>query len=851
MSKITRRNFLEVVGTAGALGALAACDTEPPASGGTEQGSSSGSAAEPAAEPEPEPEGPASGHDLSEYPLDPDGSDVEALWEVEEIKADGWFRYTQEGATIGCADDGRVIQVDGLAFKDMNGNGKLDIYEDWRLSPEERVEGLLDLMEIKDMAALRLAPLTQAADPNTDPSLTMGEDEASTLETYIAEQGIRWSDNMGILMNLGSNPMNVVQAINRVEKVSEVNGFGLPFIFEVDPASVLTGCANQMMQAATFDPELVNELWREVARGYRAAGAAMMLGPQIDLHTDPRTVSATVFTEDPKLCADMAQAVISGMQSTYDEDGNDLGWGVDSVACQPKHFVANYSNEGGRSYHGDSGKYVIFPGDAWETQLINFIDGAFNLNSETKQNAAIMTSYSIPWSTDGSLGDRVCAARSPFIVGLARKLGFDGMIATDAIGVQQYDYDGSMADATAVGEAKLMFTNGVDQLLSSEWSLDHAMEAYDQMCDELGEEETDANFRDAARRAALTMFRTTMADNPFLVTTDSVDFLTNTPQFTTGVNDFAQKTVVMLKNDDVISEGWGAGMKVYVPFVEQITINFFGTVTSSWEMPFSEAELRKSFGDIVTDSLDENGLVVRASADAISGCDACIVCITNPDTGGGGSAGAYQPISLQYGEYVANGPNVRTESIAGDLVVTQTVTPYGDVDTYEQENRSYYGASTVATNLSHVETLQEIAAALPNDCPLILCVNSGGPMIFSEVEPYASAILLMFGRALMGGSQMGAFTNPSIDNFIPVVAGEVEPYGLLPMQMPADMDTVEANCEDVPRDCECYEDEMGNVYDFGFGLNWEGVWDDDRTATYCVPPMTVAENQGDVDVYNN
>ena len=110
---------------------------------------------------------------------------------------------------------------------------------------------------------------------------------------------------------------------------------------------------------------------------------------------------------------------------------------------------------------------------------------------------------------------------------------------------------------------------------------------------------------------------------------------------------------------------------------------------------------------------------------------------------------------------------------------------------------------------------------------------------------------MMFGRALMGGTQMGAFTNPSIDNFIAVVAGEIEPYGLLPMQMPADMDTVEANCEDVPRDCECYEDEMGNVYDFGFGLNWEGVWDDERTATYCVPPMTVAENQGDVDVYNN
>lgn len=36
------------------------------------------------------------------------------------------------------------------------------------------------------------------------------------------------------------------------------------------------------------------------------------------------------------------------------------------------------------------------------------------------------------------------------------------------------------------------------------------------------------------------------------------------------------------------------------------------------------------------------------------------------------------------------------------------------------------------------------------------------------------------------------------------------------------MRTVEQQCEDLPRDMECYTDAEGNTYDFAFGLNWAG-----------------------------
>ena len=45
-----------------------------------------------------------------------------------------------------------IIEADGLSFKDLNDNGELDPYEDWRLSAEERADDLLSKMDAVQMA---------------------------------------------------------------------------------------------------------------------------------------------------------------------------------------------------------------------------------------------------------------------------------------------------------------------------------------------------------------------------------------------------------------------------------------------------------------------------------------------------------------------------------------------------------------------------------------------------------------------------------------------------------------------------------------------------------------------------
>ena len=47
-----------------------------------------------------------------------------------------------------------VITVDGLQFKDLNRNGKLDPYEDWRLAAAERARDLVSRMTLEEMAGL-------------------------------------------------------------------------------------------------------------------------------------------------------------------------------------------------------------------------------------------------------------------------------------------------------------------------------------------------------------------------------------------------------------------------------------------------------------------------------------------------------------------------------------------------------------------------------------------------------------------------------------------------------------------------------------------------------------------------
>jgi beta-glucosidase len=102
--------------------------------------------------------------------------------------------------------------------------------------------------------------------------------------------------------------------------------------------------------------------------------------------------------------------------------------------------------------------------------------------------------------------------------------------------------------------------------------------------------------------------------------------------------------------------------------------------------------------------------------------------------------------------------------------------------------------------------------------PVIVILETGRPVVLSEIEPSADAILVSF--------------NVQHQALLDIINGKTEPSALLPMQMPADMKTVEEQQEDVPRDMRCYQDADGHTYDFAFGLNWSGPISDARVEKY-------------------
>ena len=78
----------------------------------------------------------------------------------DEIRTDNGYNLViqKKGQTLGYTSVSGVtiITKDGYAFKDMNRNGSLEPYEDWRLPAEERASDLASRLSVEEIAGLML-----------------------------------------------------------------------------------------------------------------------------------------------------------------------------------------------------------------------------------------------------------------------------------------------------------------------------------------------------------------------------------------------------------------------------------------------------------------------------------------------------------------------------------------------------------------------------------------------------------------------------------------------------------------------------------------------------------------------
>ena len=740
-----------------------------------------------------------------------------------------------DGATLGYspASGVKILTVDGLKFKDLNKNGKLDKYEDWRLPIEERAKDLAEKMSVEQIAGLMLYSIHQSI-PSAETGFTAGTyngkpfsaSGANPWELTDAQKAFLKDDNLRhILITSVQSPEVAAAWNNEMQAFVEGIGLGIPGNNSSDPrhtgqdtgtkAEFNAGAGGKISiwpdglgLAATFDPTIVQQFGKIAAQEYRALGISTALSPQIDLGTEPRwyRISMT-FGESPQLTTDMGRAYIDGFQTSYGQDEIKDGWGYKSVNAMVKHWPGGGAEEGGRDGHWAFGKFAVFPGNNLESHIKPFTEGAFKLSGKTGMASAVMPYYTITYN-QAKDGTNLANGFSKYIITdlLREKYGYDGVVCTDWLitgneGVTPDDFKGKpwgVEDKTEAERHYIALMAGVDQFGGNN-VMEPIIEAYQMGIKTHGKKFMRNRFEQSAVRLLKNIFRLGLFENPYLDPQESANVVGN-PDFMQAGYNAQLKSIVLLKNKEQI-----------LPIREKKTVyipkNYYPAVKDWWglwsepslEYPV-DMELVKRYYNVTENPQEADFSIVFVSS-PYSNNDGGGYDISDRQSGGNG----YVPISLQYNTYTA--VDARENSIAaGDPVIDPTIT-----------NRSYKGKSVNVSNAADLSTILTTRSQMGSK-PVIVVVNLARPMVFHEFESKVDGIIARFGI--------------SEQAVLDVVSGKFEPSGLLPLQMPANMSTVEKQLEDVPFDMECHQDSEGNSYDFGFGLNWKGVIKDTRTQKY-------------------
>lgn len=721
----------------------------------------------------------------------------------------------------------KIITVGGLNFKDLNKNGQLDKYEDWRLDVDVRAKDLAAKMTKEQIAGLMLYSGHQAVPASlrglgaaTYGGKPFPESGAKASDITDQQKKFLTEDNLRhVLVTRVQSADVAARWNNNVQALVEGLGLGLPANNSSDPRHTTVASTEynlgaggsismwpeELGMAATFDPAIVQKFGAIGAQEYRALGITTALSPQIDLSTEPRWIRmAGTFGEDPTLATDMARAYVDGFQTSVGTAEIKNGWGFTSVNAMVKHWPGGGPGEAGRDAHFAYGKFAVYPGNNFQAHLTPFVDGAFKLAGKTKKAAAVMPYYTVSFNQDKSNGENVGNAFSKYIITdlLRNKYNYDGVVCTDWRITANEGKTPDIFAGKSWGVEKLSIAErhykvimaGVDQFGGND-AAGPVLEAYQMGVKEHGEAFMRKRFEQSATRLLRNIFQVGLFENPYIDPAVSVTIV-GKPEFMQAGYDAQVKSIVVLKNKAAILPL--AKMKtVYIPkrFIPAAKDFFGNTTPEKMEYPVNMELVKKYF--TVTDDPSK--------------ADVALVFVKGPAGGVGYSktdretANGYVPISLQYLPYTA--VYARPQSMAsGDPVVDSANT-----------NRSYKGKVFTAANTTDLKSILDTQAAMGGK-PVIVSMALGNPAVVAEFEKEVSGIIANFGvqdQALLD-----------------IISGAKEPSGLLPIQMPVNMKTVEQQKEDVPHDMECYVDSEGNKYDFAFGLNWKGVIKDARVLKY-------------------
>lgn len=665
-----------------------------------------------------------------------------SLLSVILLLAGGGFSQTTVPQPVIGARVVNVLQVNGLLFKDLNKNGKLDAYEDWRRAIDERVNDLVAQMTIEEKAGLMVGPQLSAG-PNGSVSeqAVYGTNpfnpgpiqlnSPATTDALLRRQ-IRQFINRE---NLPARTM--ATWLNAAQQIAEGSRLGIPVVFVTNPrnqygtqnvfgiqeaGSAFSQWPGPLGLAATRDMALVEEFARIAAQEYVAVGLRGAYHPMVDVATEPRwNRFRETFGEDAKLTTEIITALIRGFQ------GEKLG--PHSVALTTKHFPGAGPADDGLDAHFAYGKNQVYPGKNLEYHLQPWRAAI------AAGTAMIMPYYAVP---KGMTSEDVGMAYNKEIITdlLRTKLGYTGVVNSDT-GVST-GMPWGVESLSVKDRYKKAIEAGVDRI---------GGDATPELIVELvkGGGLTEARIDESARRILRVYFGLGLFENPY-ANPDEAERTVRKKEFQDKADLAQRKSIVLLKNANNLLP-LKKGVRMYVEGLD--------------------ASVAAQYGYVSTNNPDD--------------ADICIVRVspTAGGIGGGRGAGGGRP--------GAGGPGVGRPGGGG---------PGGG---FAGGGRP--GGGNQPVDLTIPAARLTPVRALMQKKPTIIVMQFDSPYVIPELATESAALLATFGVA--------------DEALFDVLMGKFNPTGKLPFELPASMDAVREQLEDLPYDSK------NPLFKYGAGLSYD------------------------------
>lgn len=686
----------------------------------------------------------------------------------------------------------KLIEVDGLKFKDLNGNGKLDPYEDWRLPYEERVKDLVKQMNLDEKVGMMLinTRFTGYQVPEGEPTSHDGVIDEREIEkgTNIFATRKIWSTTYTIeklnirhfILRDNYSPTKLAQWNNAMNEICESSRLGIPCISTSNPrnenAEFVFGMNDAMGVFSTFpatmgiaaavlgekalgkDGQIFSDFAEAARIEWNAAGIRKGYMYMADVVTDPRWQRTYgTFGESTEIIVDAMSRFVKGFQ------GDELG--ADSISLTTKHFPGGGPRENGFDPHYKEGKWNCYPtpGSLEKYHLPGFIAAL--------KSGSFMPYYSAP-SISKSVVQKIDGKDVPFEeVGFAfnwylieeilrRQLGFKGYINSDSgitdnmcWGVEELSVPERFAKAINAGTDLVADTNNTADLKTAIEKGWISMERVDE----------------ANSRLLLEMFQLGLFDDRTYVDAPAADqIVANSPGWEKA-KEVHRKSVVLMKNSNNTLP-LAEGTRVYVQV---------------WHKKPETAEAKTA--------------EARAQIGAVPG----LILVDQPAV----ADALILLVDPQSGDYFNATPGLLELTICENK-------PLKAVD----------GTEYLETTLSGAEEFRQMARdGRARGQKVIISVNYSLAWIIDDVEPLADALI-------------GSF-HSFFDAQGEVIAGKFKPQGKMPITPPAseaviavDEDGVCVSPNDVPGYAKdqylpagmhyAYTDSDGNTYRLGHGLTY-------------------------------